>query len=178
MQSPMPTGDTRLRQRSPYIYDDKCGVFMPEKNTNSATIEKKCTNKKELSAIEHSDTDANLAWRKPMERSRLPLDHTRGTCIVMAYIQLSSNTICETQSTEIGITIVKPIHYWQRIADSIQGSFTKICERGWMRMYIWALLMLNISAIIATCVSICHLRLFALCVIHVSAMARQPCFDS
>ena len=46
--------------QSPHILDNKYGVFMPEKNTNSATIEQKCNNKKELSVIEHFDTDANL----------------------------------------------------------------------------------------------------------------------
>ena len=36
MQSPTPAGDNRLRQQSPHILDNKCGVFMPEKNTISA----------------------------------------------------------------------------------------------------------------------------------------------
>ena len=51
MQSPIPTRDTRLRQQSPHILDNKYDVFMPEKNTNStnsATIAQKCNNKKNL----------------------------------------------------------------------------------------------------------------------------------
>ena len=53
MQLPILTGDNRLRQQSLHILDNKCGVFMPEKNTNSVKIEQKCNNKKRRSAIEH-----------------------------------------------------------------------------------------------------------------------------
>ena len=48
MQSPIPAGDNRLRQQNPHILDNTCGVFMPEKNTNSAILEQKCNNKKSL----------------------------------------------------------------------------------------------------------------------------------
>ena len=44
MQSPIRARDNRLRQQSPHTLANKCGVFMPEKNTNSATIEYKCNN--------------------------------------------------------------------------------------------------------------------------------------
>ena len=61
MQSPILTGDNRLRQQRFHILDTKCGVFMPEKNTNSVKIEQKCNNKKRRIAIEYFDTDVNLA---------------------------------------------------------------------------------------------------------------------
>ena len=51
MQSPLTVGDNRLRQQSPHILYNECGVFTSEKHTHNATIEQQCNNKKKLSVM-------------------------------------------------------------------------------------------------------------------------------